>query len=811
MTRFFSSSVIFLLIVFLHTTVWAKTDTPPPIQLNQPTQLIGPYVEVFNDHNRNMTLADIRQLPDNEWKVNDSPIVNQGMMYANVWLHFRISKREQNNAENERFNWQMLLEYPIFTQVSLYYRDEFRQWRVKESGNNIPMQLREIQDQQIIFNLNTNPNQINEYYLQVRATGPSHLPLQIVREDVRKANSVNRSNQLHFYYGLMTVMLLFNLFIAGGTRSPIYFLYSCYICSILLFNLANDGFLNERLWPKHTITTQYFVNTLVFTTIISASLFSRSFLKTKDRHPILDNSIKTIIAAAIIGLLLIPLSDFHITAIASIVLTALGSTLIFVTAFITYLDSHSDARFFTMAWGLFLLSALLSSASYSGYMPWNDLTLYYIHIGSAIEVILLSFALAERINRYRSEKLEAEQMSNAKLEDANKQLIESNQLKDQFLATISHELRTPMNGVIGPLDLIQTDRLDKELSDQLLSVERSAKDMMRLIEDLLCFSELQSESPKVGQEVFSIYHIFKEMHDVFYTKAKNKKLKFRIQSTKQTDHWLQGDRDKLRIILFQLIDNAIKFTESGSVDVEINSSPTAGDTINLEFYIRDTGIGMDEDTLRMVYSAFRQADSTYSRRYGGLGIGLAISKKVIEILHGDIRIKSTPKMGTEVQLLIPLKKAASKENEASREEEKESQHDPIPLLALVVEDNIVNQKVLAGFLRKLGVQTVLATNGAEAVRRCEEQIFDIIFMDCQMPVMDGFEATKRIRTPSNSNYKTPIVAVTANAMDADRQNCLDIGMDHYLKKPITLKDIRNTCKHFAALKNNPNQQEGGFV
>lgn len=807
MTIFFSRACAFLLLIFLHAYVWATGDIPPPIQLNQPSQLIGPYVHIYNDLDRNMTLDEIRQLPDQDWTTSDSPIVNQGMMHANVWLHFRVSLPEQ---KKENLNWQLILEYPNYTQVSLYYRDQSNQWRIKESGNNIPMELREIPDQQIIFNLDAKPQQVNEYYFQVRVTGPSHLPIQIVREDVRKENSLTRSNHLYFYYGLMTVMLLFNLFISGGTRSPIYFLYSCYIGSVLLFNLGNDGFLNQQLWPKHTIATQYTVNSLVFTTIIFASLFSRSFLKTKERHSLLDRLLVIIIALATAGLLLIPIFDFHITAIAAIALTALGSSLIFFTAFIIYLDSHSDARFFTMAWGLFLFSALLASASYSGYMPWTSLTLYYIHIGSAIEVILLSFALAERINRYRSEKLEAEQNSNAKLELANKQLKDNNLLKDQFLATISHELRTPMNGVIGPLDLIHKEHLSDELAEQLISVERSAKDMMRLIEDLLCFSELQSEAPQLSQETFSIYHIFKEMHDVFYTKAKNKKLKFRIHSNKQTDHWLQGDKDKIRIILFQLIDNAIKFTESGSVDVEINTTQTAGDTINLEFYIRDTGIGMDEDTLRMVYSAFRQADSTYSRRYGGLGIGLAISKKVIELLHGDIRIKSTPKMGTEVQLLIPLRKA-SRSVHHEEDEQETNEHNAIPLCALVVEDNIVNQKVLAGILRKLGVNTVLAVNGAEAVRRCEEQAFDIIFMDCQMPVMDGFEATKRIRSASHVNNKTPIVAVTANAMTTDRENCLNIGMDHYLKKPITLKDIQNTCKQFAPTKSKPNQQEGGFV
>jgi signal transduction histidine kinase/ActR/RegA family two-component response regulator len=395
-------------------------------------------------------------------------------------------------------------------------------------------------------------------------------------------------------------------------------------------------------------------------------------------------------------------------------------------------------------------------------------------------------AIAHRLRKFAAAIVHKMRVARA-LAEANAAKAEAaNRAKAAFLAMMSHEIRTPMNGMLGVADLLKNlspDPSQKKLLDILAG---SGDSLLRIINDILDFSKIEAERLELRPRPFETRVLLDEIEALLNTQARGKSVAFFVDADPDLPGALNGDRQRLSQVLLNLGNNAVKFTDRGEVGLVIRVISNAGGLARLRFTVQDTGIGMSPEALGRLFKPFTQLGESRHHR-GGTGLGLVIAQKIVKLMGGDIEVRSEPGKGSAFEFTIELPvaeaTAATGTSRVLRLEE---------LNILVAEDNVVNQTIIQAMLKQLGHATRVVANGREALQALARDPFDLVLMDCNMPEMDGLEATRLIRSGASGvlDAAVPVVALTANAMDGDREQCLAAGMNDFLAKPVSIAALR---------------------
>ncbi len=403
------------------------------------------------------------------------------------------------------------------------------------------------------------------------------------------------------------------------------------------------------------------------------------------------------------------------------------------------------------------------------------------------------------------------------LVDARRAAEAASRAKSDFLSTMSHEIRTPMNGILGLADMLAQADIPEENKRQAQVIKKSGEAMMVILNDVLDLNKIEAGKLELECREFSLGELVEDISLLWRGAIEKKGLRFAVQVAPDVPDLVRGDDGRLRQVLSNLLSNALKFTEKGSITLRLENATQDGAPL-LQFTVADTGIGMTKAQQKRLFRFFGQADSSIARRFGGSGLGLAISDQIVRMMGGHFEVKSSPQNGSEFRFVIPAKpqtatlekeqpEQAPQQRKDDRGREDATETREARRSILIAEDNEINRSVLKAFLERLPVDLTFAENGAKAVALASARAFDIILMDVQMPVLDGVRATAEIRAGDGPCRTAPIIALTANAMEGDRQKYIDAGMNDYVSKPIDPQAlyaaIKNAKPVAAALRNSP--------
>lgn len=764
-------------------SIAAPTVAEPVILTDHLSQIrLEPHASYFCDPSGRLGLHEIRQ---QHFQKNLRPSLSLGYRSGACWFHYALG-----NQSGKTLDLILLINFSLLDDVQLFASDSNgvfarQEQRIWQTGDHLPFAQRPVATRNFTLPFSLSAGSQQDYFLRVSTSSSMTVPISVAERSFFIGN-YSFDEWIHgLGFGLSLGLLLYHLFLWIAAREHIYRFYILYVASAFCYLLCLQGFA-YRLWPDATVWNSHAHIFFELLTLSSGLLFTRDYLGISQNWTLGNRLLLALSASSAAGaVLLFVLPDTFVQR---------GHNLLAITSIAAVLfcgirqwhQGMREARLYVIAWSLMVLMGLAFSLQAYGLIHLPTLLIVNgIALGLALQQTLLAFGLADRLNALKIEKQQQqEEILRARAESA---------AKTEFLAKMSHEIRTPMNALLGITQLLQDTPMDAEQKNYVDTLYSSGHALLNIINDILDYSRIASGKIELEMVDFNLLDLLDECIKVFSISARAKSLALICERSRDLPSHVRGDAGRLRQVLLNLLSNAIKFTDSGTVFLRASVEEMTETRVRLRFEVEDSGIGIAAEKIPRLFESFVQADSSTSREYGGSGLGLSISKELVELMHGQILASSQPGKGTVFRFNVLLKMAAAPALTTEPGQVPVSPAVFAGVQALVVEDNAINQLVIHGFLQKVGIKAHMASSGQEAldiIARGTER-FDLVFMDCEMPLMDGFETTRRLREWERVQQRPPlhIIALTAHALAQHRQQCLQAGMDDYLSKPLLLSRL----------------------
>lgn len=689
--------------------------------------------------------------------------------------------------------WFLEAATPFTDRVELFLVDEDGQLLARQlSGDRVPVSRRPLDHPHIVFPLQLPGNQSVTALMRVNTENALDMPVTLYSPDGFRRHDARRSLASGCYIGVVAIMCLYNLLIFFSIRDISYLYYVAYLGLFGLTILTRQGLAMLWLWPEQAWWNQHSQPVLTLLTLGFSVLFANSFLGLRDTYPRLSRTLSWL-ALATLAAAPFSLLDFSLGIKIAGGLFLPWTLAVIGLAALRGIQGFAAARYFLVAFASVGVTVALFGLLTLEVIEGHWLLEALLPITTALEALLLSFALAHRMTALKNENEAIHRRSRAELEsrveERTRELNDALSARSQFLATISHEVRTPLNGILGNVDLVREEGINARQSRHLRIIEQSGETLLQLINDILDYSKIEAGKMTLEREPFDLSELANDCVTLFERDAEKNRTRLTLSLDGNLGRHAFGDPLRVRQVLTNLISNAVKFTRKGKIHVNIHRDHENRDYVI--FDVRDTGTGIDESQQTQLFEHFHQLDSSTSRRYGGSGLGLAICKQLVEIMGGEIGMHSRLNEGSRFWFRVPLPQSEAAEQTLDDTTQPLDPQPPARLL--VVDDNHINLMVAEGLCGKLGHGVITAESGAEALATLinDPDGFDLVLMDCEMPGMDGFETTRRIQKLQSEGRigAVPVVALTAHAVPDKIRACAEAGMTDHVPKPVNLQKL----------------------
>lgn len=733
-----------------------------PLSLDQPTKLVS-NSEMLEDKAGWLTIKDLLKSPmefTNDWH----PLHKVGYSLSAWWIRFDVL-----NNNPDHLQWYLQLQDVSKSSVKAY---------VLPSGSyQIPQAIQAIPElRQVSFRLELEPATKYSIYLRFYNT---NRPLLFTMNLLDEQTLVKKTPTDHAFYafilGGLLIMSVYNLLTFFNLKELSYLSLTIFIFTTFI-GLSSESGMLSLLIPNVNIS--YIHTMFSMLTIASANSFFYHLMSISQRLPFWANLFKIHFWLA---LLLIPLIYFlpfqlFYPSLFGVLLLAISTPVLWIL----YKAEVAEARNFVWAFALMLVSSIPILLFGAGFLEEDTTALKILMFGFLFFTMILSLNQSTRTRELREQAQQSEASSKA---------------KDALLMTMSHELRTPMHAVVSSGTLLQQTSLTVQQRDYVAKLQASAQHMLRLINNILDASRMSHVKPEVKIQAFNLQDILDSLEKLLGDQARNKGLVFELASDYPTNIVLMGDSMGLSQVLLNLLDNAVKFTDSGSVSLKIKPIGQWLNKIDLSFTVSDTGLGLSLTEQEHLFEPFFQASSNINRRYKGTGLGLTISYHLVRHLGGELQVNSHAAKGSKFFFKLNFGIAAPQETSQVPQPIELNKPNYQNKSVLLIDDDPLNQFFGQELLTVLGVQVEVAASGESSLTKLKFKKYDLVFMDVSMPGLDGYQTTQLIRTELNL-LALPIIGLTAHAIGGERERCLAAGMNDYLAKPFSIQELEAMLKQW---------------
>lgn len=780
---------------------------PITIDLQEDRTIISENLYILEDKEKKWSLEDVMDgAVSNQFKRNTKGTPNFGYTTSAYWATFKI--------RNETGPTERLLEiaYPPLNEIDIYIIDDTNTL-VKEiqMGAKYPFYNREFIHPYFNYIFNIEIEETYTIYLRFETEGSMQMPISVWGQSEFVQKRQSDFLLLGIFYGITGVMAIYNLFIFFALRQKSYLYYVLVILMMSLVNLSLSGIAFQYLWPEFPWWNKRSIIFFMSAGAVFSLLFANHFLYLKKYLP---KSKKVLVMLLSLNLFTAILVFFSYKLALNLMVIGVGGMVIFVllSACISMIRGARQARFFILAWFFFLFGVTTSLLADAAIIPLTAFTRNVWQVSATLEVILLSLALADRINILRAEKDQAVKKSQENQKLALENLKRSDELKDEFLAITSHELRTPLNGIIGIAETLHdgaAGELSEKIRNHLLMIIMSGRRLSNLINSILDFSKLKNNDLDIQVIPVHLHEITDVVITICQPLARNKPVQIINRITSGIPKVI-ADENRLQQILYNLIGNAIKFTDKGEVSVLTEQE---GDFLKVK--VIDTGVGIPEHRLDSIFETFHQENIGSARKVGGSGIGLSVTKRLVELHGGEIKVESNLGSGSSFSFTLPIYLGQEKtlqETAATTVVPFIKEVEATQMIAtasttssrsvkkiLIADDEQINLQVLVNQLTLEGYEVITASNGMEVLKEIQAQSFDLLILDIIMPKMSGYEVCQQLRKQYTLT-ELPILMLTAKNQVNDKITSFEVGANDYLAKPCDRRELLSRVKTLIHLR-----------